>query len=425
MQNILIDKPYKYIPPHRGNWWPAFIQHFRLIDRWLKKNHGVVDYEIRNSKLLADSLSAGHGILLAPNHSRPCDPIAMGWLARAVKTHVFAMASWHLFHEDRFTSFAIRKAGGFSVYREGIDRQAINEAINILTTAERPLIIFPEGGVTRTNDRLQALLDGVAFIARSAAKRRRKIDEKKSVVIHPIAMKYLFKGDLDTSLDPILTEIEQRLSWRPQRDLPLMDRITKVGKTLLTLKEIQYLGRPQDDSFETRLQYMVNCLLEPLENEWLSGVQHGGIIARVKSIRMKIMPDMVNGELSEAERNRRWRQLEDCYLAQQVASYPADYLTASPTQDRILETVERFEEDLTDAVRVVGPMKVIIQVGNAIPVGAKRDRTAAEDQLMVQLSTDLQSMLDELSSESRSWEASSAGSQEKHFANQASVARHL
>ena len=64
--------------------------------------------------------------------------------------------------------------GAFSVNREGVDRQAINMAIEILETAERPLIVFPEGAVSRTNDRLHALLDGVAFIARAAAKRRAK-----------------------------------------------------------------------------------------------------------------------------------------------------------------------------------------------------------------------------------------------------------
>jgi len=394
VQNIVVDRPYTYMPPHRGNWWPSFIQQFRLIDRWLKKSHGVVDWEIRDGQRLRESLSVGHGVLLAPNHARPCDPIAMGWLARDVGTHVFAMASWHLYNEGKFNAFAIQKMGGFSVYREGIDRQAINEAIEILTSAERPLIIFPEGGVTRTNDRVQALLDGVAFIARSAAKRRAKADANAKVVMHPIAMKYFFQGDLPASLDPVLTDIERRLSWRPQRDLPLLDRITKLGKTLLTLKEIQYQGRPQDDSFENRLANMVNCLLEPLEEEWLAGKSEGGIIARVKSLRMKIMPEMVKGEVTEAERTRRWRQLEDCYLAQQVASYPPDYLTEGLTDERILETVERFEEDLTDKVRVVGPLKVVIQVGDAIPVEGKRDRSLPEDPLMARLENDLQDMLD-------------------------------
>ena len=36
------------------------------------------------------------------------------------------------------------------------------------------------------------------------------------------------------------------------------------------------------------------------------------------------------------------------YLAGQLACYPPDYLAANPTPERLLETVERFEEDRFD-----------------------------------------------------------------------------
>ncbi len=104
MQKIIIQKPYEFIAPHRGNWWPTFIQRFRLIDRWLRKSHGIVQYECRHTNRLRASLDAGHGILLTPNHCRPCDPVVMGFPAREAGTHVFAMASWHLFNQDWFTA---------------------------------------------------------------------------------------------------------------------------------------------------------------------------------------------------------------------------------------------------------------------------------------------------------------------------------
>ncbi|MEM7313069.1 MAG: 1-acyl-sn-glycerol-3-phosphate acyltransferase, partial [Planctomycetota bacterium] len=279
---------------------------------------------------------------------------------------------------------------------EGIDRTAINEAIKILATAERPLIIFPEGGVTRTNDRLHALLDGVAFVARSAAKKRKSHTEGGKVVVHPVALKYLFQGDIYESLDPMLTDIEHRLSWRPQRDLSLMDRVTKVGLTLLTLKEIEHIGKPQSAEFVDRMSSLIDHLLDPLEQEWLGSKQDGGIISRVKAIRMKIMPEMVRGNLSEEEKERRWNQLANLYLSQQVASYPPDYLTSQLSVDRVFETVERYEEDLTDKVRPNPPIKVIIQVAPAITVSPKRDRSAEGDALMTEIATSLQGMLDNL-----------------------------
>jgi hypothetical protein len=115
---------------------------------------------------------------------------------------------------------------------------------------------------------------------------------------------------------------------------------------------------------------------------------------------MQILPDMVRGEISDAERDRRWRQLQNIYLAQQIDGYPHDYLETLPSVDRILETVERFEEDLTDEVRVMGPLHVIIDVGEPIEVSAKRDRAAKVDPLMFTIQERLQAKLDELATES-------------------------
>ena len=166
MQNIIIEKPYRFVPPIRSRFWPRVFQWFRLYEPHLRRNEGVYSHECRNVDRLKRSLEAGSGILLAPNHCRTADPIVMGWLSREADMLLYAMASWHLFNQDRLTAWAIRRMGAFSVHREGIDRQAINTAIEILDEGERPLVIFPEGGVSRTNDRLHALLD-ISLIPRA------------------------------------------------------------------------------------------------------------------------------------------------------------------------------------------------------------------------------------------------------------------
>jgi 1-acyl-sn-glycerol-3-phosphate acyltransferase len=404
MQNIIIEKPYKFRPPCRGTIWSSLIQQCNLFTRFLRRKEGVVDHEVRHLDRLLKSLQAGHGILIAPNHSRNADPLVMGWITKAAKCHVYAMASWHLFNQDWFTSWAIHKMGGFSVYREGIDRQAINMAVDILNTAERPLVIFPEGAVTRTNDQLHALLDGVAFIARSAAKRRRRRSADLKVVVHPVALKYFFQGDLNVVADEVLTRIEKRLSWRPQRELPLMSRVGKVGMALLSLKELEYFESTQEGSLEQRLDRLIQRLLVPLEEEWFGQSQQGSVIPRIKALRMKILPEMVRGEVDEEERQRRWKQLADLYVVQQISCYPPDYLSKFPSRDRIFETIERFEEDLTDQVQVHGSLKVVIDIGEAIEVSPDRDRSVKSDPLMNQLETQLQGMLDELAKESPLWE---------------------
>jgi 1-acyl-sn-glycerol-3-phosphate acyltransferase len=404
MQEILIEKPYRFIAPHRGSWWPTLIRDLNLQSYWLRRSQGVESCELRGTQYLRESLSHRHGIMLAPNHCRVSDPLVLGWLARDVRCLVYAMASWHLFHQSRFMAWAIQKMGGFSVYREGVDRQAINLAIEILEKAERPLVIFPEGAVSRTNDRLQALLDGVAFIARTAAKRRAKNIAGGKVVIHPVAIKYLFQGDFDATADPVLTRIEQRLSWQPQIHLPTHQRIAKLGLALLALKELEYLERTYAESLSARMQRLIDRLLTPLEHEWFQQPGQAGVIPRIKSLRMKIMPDMVQGRIDLAERARRWRQLADIYVAQQISNYPPDYLDHLSV-DRLLETIERFEEDLTDRVTVHGRLKAVIEVGPALEVSPTRDRRADVDPLMHQLATVLQAMLDRLARESSLYHA--------------------
>ncbi len=398
MQDILVEKPYKFIPPHRGTIMPTWIRDLKLLSIYLRKTEGVVASEVRNGQRLRDSMSAGHGVLLTPNHCRTADPLLMGAIARDTKCLLYAMASWHLY-QNPWMRLSLQLIGAFSVNREGVDRPAINTAIEILETAERPLVIFPEGTTSRMNDRLLSLLDGVAFIARTAAKKREKKGTGK-VVIHPVAIKYLFGGDLLAAVDPVLTEIEHRLTWQPQSHLSLRKRIGRIGMALLYLKEMEYFGETQRGSLEDRIQALVDRLLVPLEEEWLGGGQTGPVVPRVKNLRMRMMPEMINGEVNEDRRQRLRRQFVDIYLAQQVSCYPPDYLDERNSVDRILETVERFEEDITDQARIHGHLKAVIDIGEPIEVSSKRDKKAKADPLMVEIGERLQGMLDELAVES-------------------------
>jgi 1-acyl-sn-glycerol-3-phosphate acyltransferase len=390
MQNIVIDKPYVFVPPHRSPWWPRLLQ--RFVRRRLLRTYGVAAVECHGLDKLRASLKAGNGIVLAPNHCRPCDPEVIQELSRQAGILPFVMASWHLFMQSPLQTFLLRRAGVFSIYREGMDRAALNFAVEILTEAKRPLLIFPEGVVSRTNDRLNPLLEGTAFIARTAAKKRAKATPPGQIVIHPIAIRYRYGGDVRQTAEPVLTEIERRLSWRPQRHLSLEDRIAKVGQALLGLKEIEYLGQSQAGTAGERLERLIDALLVPLEKEWLQGAREAHIVSRVKKLRTAVLADMVEGELPEAERARRWLQLADMYLAQQLAFYPPDYLAAQPTAERFLETIERFEEDLTDRCRTHAPLRATATIGDAIAVGTGRER-GGDDPVLAGLERQLQQML--------------------------------
>lgn len=391
MQNIIIDKPYQFVPPHRSRFWPALLDWY--LPRFLEKSHGVARVECRGTERLKASLAAGHGVLLAPNHSRPCDPMVLGALSKAVRRHFFVMASWHLFMQDRASRWLLRRAGAFSVNREGADKSALNAAMDILVEGKRPLIIFPEGIVSRTNDYLNPLMEGTSFIARGAAKRRAKDNPSAKVVIHPVSINYFYQGDIRQAAQPVLDDIERRLTWRPNKDMELVERLYKIGGALLSLKEIEFFGQPQAGPIRERIPKLIDGLLLPLEKEWREGKGDVNVIARVKKLRQAILPEMSKAAMSKSERERRWRHLADVYLAQQLDFYRPDYVRSRPTPERILETIERFEEDLTDKARVHRPILTVIEAGEAIEVSPERDRAAAADPVMKELETQLTAML--------------------------------
>src|SRR5258708_2697207 len=185
---VVVDKPYRFYPPYQGRFWPWFMQ--RIVRRRLRNDFGVVDVECRGLKKLKESLAKGHGILLAPNHCRPSDPLVVNEVCRQAGTIPLIMASWHLFANGGLKAFLLRRAGAFSVYREGMDRQALTAGIDILDQARRPLVIFPEGVISRHNDRLNSMMEGTSFVARSAAKKRAEREPPGQVVVHPVALRY-------------------------------------------------------------------------------------------------------------------------------------------------------------------------------------------------------------------------------------------
>ncbi len=391
VQNVVIAKPYRFVPPQRGRlWWRLFRP---LLPRYLRKSAGIEHVECRGLEKLRASLAAGHGVMLAPNHCRPCDPMVLGPLSYAIGRPFYIVASWHVFMQNRLQTFLLPRLGVFSIYREGTDREALKTAMQLTAEAERPFVIFPEGVISRHNDKLNHLMEGTALMARGAAKQRAAANPPGRVVVHPVAIRYLFDGDVAAAILPVLRDIEHRLTWRRQDDLPLKERIAKIGGALLALKEIEYFGAPQPGDIATRVQRLIDQLLGPLEDEWVKGRREKEIVGRVKLLRTAIVPEMAAGSLGEIELQRRWRHLADMYLAQQLSCYPPDYLAADPTPERFLETVERFEEDLTDKARLHAPMRAIVEVGDAIEVTPERARGTESDPVMSAIREQLETML--------------------------------
>lgn len=400
---LVADSKYKFVPPHEGVFWPRLFA--RLAPLYLKRKYCVTDIEIRGEDAIRDLWAAGHGVLLAPNHCRAQDAGVLQSLSHRLRLPFYVMASAHLFRGSRLDRWVLRRLGAFSVYREGIDRQSVQKGIDLLLEGKRPLVLFPEGVLSQSNEQLKPLQEGVAFIARSAAMKLDKADQsdgknsQRRIYTIPVAIRYVFKGNLEATAGSMLTRIEQRLSWRPLEGQCLVKRIYRVGNALMSLKEQEYLGQAHTGELDERVNRLIDGVLIPLETEWLGGAKEGSVIARVKEIRRAILPAMVDGNLSPEELDRRWRQLTDASFAQSLGQYPARYVASRPTVDRILETVERFNEHLCGDETPHGPMHAIVQVGEPIEVSPKRDRSARVDPLLQAIEQSLTGLLEKTADE--------------------------
>lgn len=402
--SVVAADRYRFIPPHRGDLWPRFLN--VLTPQYLKTRYGVTRVEVRGEETLRSLQQDGHSILLTPNHSRMADPVVLLQAARRLKQSLFIMASSHLFRGSRVKLFTMRRVGAFSIYREGVDRKSVQTAIDILARGHRPLVIFPEGAVSQANDRLNALMDGVSLIARSAQRRLQQntgcVDRR--ILVLPVGIKYLFQGDVLAAASPILSDIEERLLWDARADRPLMERIARIGNALLSLQEIQYLGQPQSGSIELRQERLIDGVLRPVERAWRR-TRSDTVIERVRELRRAIVPEMTEGNLSPEELSRRWKQLSDLELAQAISLFPPDYVASRPTVDRILETVQGFAENLTGKQQNHGPMHAVVQIGEPIEVVTRRCRETDGDVLVEEIASQLRGILDSLAAESRLYAA--------------------
>lgn len=408
---VVFERPYEFVPPIRSTFWPWLIQRLRLYDRYLKRNEGVVDYELRGTEHLKRSLNEGHGILLAPNHCRYADPLVMGWPARQLGIHVHAMASWHLFNEGPWERFALRRMGAFSIFREGSDRQSLETAIDILVDAKRPLILFPEGTTNRTNDVLKPLLDGVAFIARTAAKRRAKRHADASgpgdqpggkVVVHPVAIKYLCIEKIDDWAGRQLDAFERRLGWRrmPRRDI--VSRTVQLAEALLALRETQFYGHSCGGELPPRRDALIEFALSSTELQMGLDKTSDEVRERVRLIRSTASARFFESQVDPEIENELRRHVLAADFAQDLSSYPDSYLMSDQVTDtRIVETIQRMQESVNGKADHSIPLKAVIEFAPAIEVDTSRPPKGQRDPLMQSLDDQLTAMLKNLSTEAR------------------------
>jgi 1-acyl-sn-glycerol-3-phosphate acyltransferase len=384
-------EPYRFIPPHRGMLWCRLAK--TVFPRYLARSVGVARWECRGAEHLARSVRDGAGIVLAANHCRWGDGPVLARLGVELGLFFYYLVSYHMFRQSRAMGWWINRLGCYSIWREGADRVAIRATADVLAAAGRPVVIFPEGTWYRQNDRLGPLQDGLTLMFRLAAKR-----SERPLRVHPVAIKYWNLDDPRPVLAERLARLETRLGWQPQQKLELVARIEKLGSALVSVKEVEYLGRPQSGPLDGRIAGLVENLVGGLEKYHLGRGFDGHPMERIRRLRLHLARRLLEFR-DDADEVARVRQNLDMLLfCENLNAQSLDYLRELPSAERLSETVQRIEETVDDGPEEpAGGLGAVVDVGPALDARTFPDAGRnGTDPLMRELSAALQGQLDDL-----------------------------
>jgi 1-acyl-sn-glycerol-3-phosphate acyltransferase len=221
------NEPDAFRPPKPSRFWSIALW---PMHRWvMRRMHGIAQVSVNGTERLR-GIPPGDGVLICPNHSYTGDGSVMAEVGRRSGRQFYFMAAKHAFAgHGGFDGFMLQRLGGFSVDREGCDRTAMRAANDLLTTG-KALVIFPEGEIYHTNERLTPLREGVGFIALTAQRELDKQGQNRRVWILPAHIRYAFEGDVMPALDASLAQLERRLSIKPNGASPLHERIPPLRR---------------------------------------------------------------------------------------------------------------------------------------------------------------------------------------------------
>lgn len=413
------QQPYAVPPqwwaPKLRPFWVRLLRYHRLGR--LKRRQRITHIDISGIEPVQAALASGAGLLITPNHSFHFDAYVLFEASARVGRPFYFVASWQLFAmHGPIERWMLQTHGVFSIDRETSDLRAIKKAVDIIRSSPHPLVVFPEGEIYHTNDRLTPFRDGAAAMAISAAKRA-----ERPIMIIPTAVKAWFQGDPEPRMAQVLETIERRFTWRPRHDLSLQDRVYRIANAILSLKELEYLGAAQSGSLVSRLQSLAEILLVRIEER--SGIKSKGnvIPERVKVVRSHHIQRLRSADLPPEERVRLQTEMEDLFFVVQLFSYPGDYASGQPTNERLAEIIDKFEEDVLGLTypTIKADRRVELRFGAPIAVAPYIGRADGAHLLTRELENRVQALLNDLNRnghDGRTHPSESVTSPESHHA---------
>jgi len=389
------DETAEFRPPFRSTFWLRLARWYAPLHRRFALNVHKIEFcgvdEVRSS------LRRSAGILLTPNHWSFGDGALVGALADRAGALCYYLVSQHIFRQSRLTDWFINRHGAISVWREGLDRESLRACIDILSSADRPLVVFPEGTWYRQNDRVGPWQQGMAMMALRAARHA-----ARPIVIHPVAIKYWLLSEPQPALARRLRRLEKHLGIDVAASASILSRIERLTQGWLGEQERTILGRGRFGPIDGRRMELLDHLLIKMETLDCGRAFDDPPMERVWRLRSLNAQCLIQ-QRGTPQAARAHSHLDQLLLCEHLLSHSMEYLYDLPSWERVAETVQRLEEIITDDFAApLGPMGVVVAAGPAIEVtddhpAAARSSDDRRDHLTQRSANEVQRLLHDIS----------------------------
>jgi 1-acyl-sn-glycerol-3-phosphate acyltransferase len=361
-----IQKPYVFRPPRPARWFRPLLH--LISTAVLRFRFRIRSLTVTGEQTLVQLAKSGQSVLVTPNHADHADPCLLVEAGRRVGLTLHFMAARECFERGPVNRYVLQRSGAFSVDREGNDLASLRTAMNLLRAGQHPLVIFPEGEIYHHHEELDLLNEGPVTIALRAAE---KLPAGRRAFVVPTSIRIRHDPTVGHTFEGRLRTLECRITWKPQQQSGVTDRILRLGRALLSIKEVEYLGETRRGDLHDRIVWLQNHLVESVEQR--HGLQTAGskLPPRISALRHRIRLELLN-DPDGANSDRRGQlddDLDRLFAAQQLYSYRGRYLESRPTLDRIAETLFKLEEDVLGAGTYPAARFAEIAFGNPIEIG--------------------------------------------------------
>lgn len=447
--------PLEFLPPNLDPKWVRLT--YALLPLWMVWKTPLTDVEATNVETLVrlyEQFQAGKiRLLLAFRHPSVNDPVAIGYLlgkifpkvARGMGVKLRDLPHAHFMYDRGIPLWAgdamgwlYSKLGGTPIMRGKVDRLGLRSARDLFANGRFPLMAAPEGGTNGHSELVSPLEPGIAQMGFWCAEDLQKAGRSETVLIVPIGIQYQYLTPPWTSIDALLTEIEQDCGFpvasypNEPREMVLYRRLYALGEHLLSTMEAYYkrfyhhevpaISEPSEDpnqQFGQRLQALLDGALQVAEH-YFHLQPRGTVIDRCRRLEQAAW-DVIYREdidvqnLSPLARGLADRVAEEAHLrlwhmrlVETFVAVTGKYVREKMTADRFAETLLLLWQVVTKIkgghpgfeMPKLGAQKAFVTIGEPISVSDRwtdysRDRKAAK-QAVADLTQDLQTALEQM-----------------------------